>query len=186
MPSVLERSAVLTLAALTCALLACSDATPRGKNVLRWNRTMSGRPEVSKGRVLDDTVGQTLKLTVKPSGQGPLELMAQIEVGTIEINEDGEKRKRKSPILIDVSIEKNEDWKVSGKCDASGPFYDKPVLVDGQSVQTPDVLTQTCSIDLKGAGDAVHVVSLEVTGDGSAGPTMPGGTVTVEQVRAAE
>lgn len=151
------------LSAAALALGACDKLapTPPGTQVLTWDIDKPRAGEFEKAVVGARTQKKWLVLLKPPGTTKSVEFDLTVETAPFDLVTRQESHFLKTPASVTVSLKTNEEWLVSGKCDADGAAM--------PTAPPPAPLTINCSLTLTGAKQEAYGSFLEIRGDGTVG-----------------
>jgi hypothetical protein len=170
---------------LSCLVLlpACkkSSTTPAGTEVLRWDKSMATRASVPGAKELGARAIKDVKVLVRPDLVGPVTLKLHVETGPVEIVE-GKTSRHTSPLAVLVSVDANDDWTITGKCQ-DGPHYLMGAIGADGAMISPESMVLTCGVRLRYVStmkDLDSLLNITIRGDGTLGAEMGFGKATIE------
>ncbi len=172
------RFAPLCTAAVL-GLLGCQKnaPTPKGTQVLSWERSQSSRPEIvgatesGPRKITDQKVGAT------PDAMGPVRLDVHLETARLAFVSGGEKVEHTVPVALTVKVDDNKEWTASGSC-TSGPHFRMGSIESNGKMKSPEAMLLQCTVKLyykSSSKDLTYGVSLELSGDGAVAASMAAG-----------
>lgn len=149
--------------ALGGLLSACEKITPTpsGTEVVAWDVDKPRAPEFEKAKVGARTQKTWVALVKPPGTTKSAEFELTIETAPFDLVTRQESHFLKTPASVKVVLKTNDEWIVTGKCDAEGAAM--------PTAPPPAPLTINCSVNLTGAKQEAYGTFFEVRGDGTVG-----------------
>jgi len=145
--------------ALLAATAGCQTnaVTRAGTEIVHWTAPASFHPFGARAK-------KDVRINARPERKGQAVFAVHVETGRVAPVD------KPAPLAVSVTVERNGDWTFDATCkdEAGGPGA-APVV--------------SCTVQMRYAdtfNEVKSVLTLEIAGDGSVRPTLPGGQATLE------
>ncbi len=158
-----RRHELLMLAACASLLGACDKLTPTtpGVEIVAWDIEKPRASEFEKAKIGTRTQKKWVALLKPPNTTKSVEFDLTTETAPFDLVTRQESHFLKTPASVKIALKSNEQWIVTGKCDAEGAAM--------PTAPPPAPLTINCSVSLTGSKQEAYGTFFEVRGDGTVG-----------------